>query len=249
MPYLGLRAWVACEVVSPNFHTLRGWECTDWLGTPCEPALWATSVTSQEPWPWNCESPKEVSKGHPRHFQNHVVWSHALKCSAKSYVTGPSTKCYINESLLMHAPHRRWIIIYQWLWDFKVLWSPDFVLGLPPRSDFWKQSKWPWNMIHLMPRRSPHRLCILFAFTYSIGPSSAVWSELEPAPPFQPIRVLEVRWVTSPQGLFIPWTMKSSQGLVKYVIGCWTHPETTSVYTKRKMSMWPWSSRSPKDIF
>ena len=33
-----------CEVVSPNFHALNGWDCMDWphvtrdlgLGTPCE---------------------------------------------------------------------------------------------------------------------------------------------------------------------------------------------------------------------
>ena len=36
------------------------------------------------------------------------------------------------------------------------------------------------------------------------------------------------------QGLFTPWTMKSSQGLVNYVIGCWTRPETTLGYTKER---------------
>ena len=36
------------------------------------------------------------------------------------------------------------------------------------------------------------------------------------------------------KGLFTPWTMKSSQGHVIYVIGCWTHPGTTMVYTKTK---------------
>ena len=30
--------------------------------------------------------------------------------------------------------------------------------------------------------------------TYSVGPSSVVWSELGPAPPFPPMRVLEVYW-------------------------------------------------------
>ena len=36
-----------CEVVSPNFHALNGWDCMDWtqvakdlgVGAPCEPAL------------------------------------------------------------------------------------------------------------------------------------------------------------------------------------------------------------------
>ena len=32
------------------------------------------------------------------------------------------------------------------------------------------------------------------ALTYSVGPSSIVWSELGPAPPFPPMRVLEVQW-------------------------------------------------------
>jgi hypothetical protein len=35
----------------------------------------------------------------------------------------------------------------------------------------------------------------------------------------------------------------------KFVIGCWTRPGTTSVYTKKKWLMWPHSLRSPKDIF
>jgi hypothetical protein len=37
------------------------------------------------------------------------------------------------------------------------------------------------------------------------------------------------------KGLFTPWTMKASQSLVKFVIGCWTCPGTTPVYTKDKM--------------
>ena len=61
---------------------------------------------------------------------------------------------------------------------------------------------------------------------------------------------LQVTWSYLVQGLFTPWTMKSSQGHVKFVIGCWTCPGTTLVCTKgKKMLEWPWSSRSPKDIF
>ena len=40
-----------------------------------------------------------------------------------------------------------------------------------------------------------------------------------------------------------------SQGRVNYVIGCWTCPGTTLVYTNEKIPEYPWSSRSPKDIF
>ena len=42
-------------------------------------------------------------KAVPRYLQNHVVWSGILKCSVKPYVTGPSTKCYSNESLFTRA--------------------------------------------------------------------------------------------------------------------------------------------------
>jgi hypothetical protein len=50
---------------------------------------------------------------------------------------------------------------------FRVSWSPGCVLGLSRRGgDFWEQSKWPWNMIHLMPCRNLCRLYIHIAFTY-----------------------------------------------------------------------------------
>ena len=45
-----------------------------------------------------------------------------------------------------------------------------------------------------MPCRNPRRLYIHLASTYSIGPSSVVWSELGLAPPFPPMGVLEVWW-------------------------------------------------------
>ena len=47
---------------------------------------------------------KKVSKGHLNtHLQNHVLWSRTLKCTVKSYVTAPSTKCYFNEFLTMQV--------------------------------------------------------------------------------------------------------------------------------------------------
>ena len=68
-------------------------------------------------------------------------------------------------------------------------------IQLSLRSGFWKQSKWPWNTIHLIPCKNPCTLYIHLAFTYSIGPSSVVWSsELGPSPPSPPMRVLELYW-------------------------------------------------------
>jgi hypothetical protein len=97
--------------------------------------------------------------------------------------------------ILTHDKNR----LNQRLWAFIVSWSPSFVLGLPPRGGFWIKSKWPWNMIELMPCRDPCRLYIHLAFTYSVGPSSIVWSELGPALPCPPMRVLEVKMVTGSQ--------------------------------------------------
>ena len=49
---------------------------------------------------------KKCPKVVPRHFQNHVMWSHALKyCSVKSNVSRPSTKCYFKEFLFMWGSH------------------------------------------------------------------------------------------------------------------------------------------------
>ena len=73
-------------------------------------------------------------------------------------------------------------------WSAIVSW---FCVTFTSKKWFQKQSKWPWNMIHLMTFRNPCRLCIHLAFTYFIRPSS----ELGPAPPYPPMRVLEVQWL------------------------------------------------------
>ena len=46
---------------------------------------------------------KKVSKAVSTHLQNHVVWSRTLKHNVKSHVMGPSTKCYLNEFLIVHV--------------------------------------------------------------------------------------------------------------------------------------------------
>ena len=49
-----------------------------------------------------------------------------------------------------------------------------------------------------MPCRNPCRPYIHLEFTYSVGPSSTVGSELGPAPPFPQMRVLKVKWSWAP---------------------------------------------------
>ena len=137
------------------------------------------------------EPKRKCPKAALRHLQSHVMWSQTCKCSVKTYVTGSSTKCYFNECHIMR------VLIHddklnQWLCVFGVLWSHGFVLGLPPRGGFWKSSKWPWHMIHSIPCRNPCILYIHRTFTYFVGPSSEVWSELGPVLPFPPMRVLGV---------------------------------------------------------
>ena len=41
----------------------------------------------------------------PTHLQHHVMLSWTVYCSVKSYVTGPSTKCYFNEISIYMGPH------------------------------------------------------------------------------------------------------------------------------------------------
>ena len=93
--------------------------------------------TSQEPWPWSCESPNEsVQRLSQRHPKNHVLWSQTLKCSVKSYVTGPSINNYFNDFLFMRVCTHDKIKINQRLWAFGVPWSLGFMLGLPLRGGF-----------------------------------------------------------------------------------------------------------------
>jgi len=65
-----------------------------------------------------------------------------------------------------------------------------------PTSKRWFLKIVQGSMKHdpFMPCRNPCRLYIHLAFTYSVGPSSVVWSEFGLAPPFPPMRVLEVYW-------------------------------------------------------
>ena len=124
------------------------------------------------------------------------MWSRTLKCSACEVKCDRALNQMLYQWICIHVgPHTWQNRRIQQLWTFRVPWSPGFVLDLPPRDGFCKQSKWPWNTIHLMPCRNPRRLYTHLAFARSVGPSSVVWSvNLGPAPPFPPMRVLEVQW-------------------------------------------------------
>ena len=162
----------------------------------CEVGLWATSHTSQELWPWNCESPQEsVRRPSQGTSKNHVVRSQTLKYSVKSYVTGPSTKCYFDEFIFMQILTHDKIELTNGS-------ERSECHGLPVLCQAYLQEvvfeKTPsdhetWSI------RCHVRIHVYFyihlEFTYSVGPSSGVWSsELGPAPPFPPMRMLKVSW-------------------------------------------------------
>ena len=81
---------------------------------------------------------KKVYKERPpshNNLQNHIVWSRALKCSVKSYVTGPSTKCYFNEYLFTHdLTHDKIRINQQRLRAFRV---PTHLVPQASRKRTW----------------------------------------------------------------------------------------------------------------
>ena len=71
---LGGRSWRTWRINRIALTHLKGF---NWWRL-ARHVLGPTSHKSLEPWPWNCESPKEVSKTVPKHFQK--------SCSV---VTGP----------------------------------------------------------------------------------------------------------------------------------------------------------------
>ena len=98
--------------------------------------LTATSHLSQEPWPYNCESPKESAQRPSQdtskimycdHRPSSVVWSHMWP-SRQPNATG--IREYRFNGMSVHAsPRTRYNGINQRLWAFWVPWSPGFVLG------------------------------------------------------------------------------------------------------------------------
>jgi hypothetical protein len=96
--------------------------------------------------------------------------------------------------------------------------------------------KWEWNMICLMPCRNPCTLYIHLAFTYSVGPSSLVWSELEPAPPFPPTRVLGMWW-SHALNLMCEGALKAYISLERSIFFLnWTHVQYWAVYPQIQKS-------------
>ena len=100
--------------------------------------LRATSHTSQEPWPWKCESPKKVSKGSAKIPPKSCSAVTDPRVEGDVMCDRPSTNCDFNEFLFMRARTYDENRMNQRVWEFWVPWSSGFVLGLPPRGGFRK---------------------------------------------------------------------------------------------------------------
>ena len=72
----------------------RSWHWISWFR--------AISHVTQEPWPWNCESPKKCPKAVPRQLPRPCSVAMDPQCSVKLYATEPSTKCYSDDFLFNH---------------------------------------------------------------------------------------------------------------------------------------------------
>ena len=112
--------------------------CIDLLLVATVLSFRATSHLSQEPWPWNCVSPKESVQKPSQdtsiimwcgHGPSRVVWS---RMSMGRQPNIMSINFYLG-TILTHNK-----IESRRLWDCIVLRSPGFVLGLAPRVGFWK---------------------------------------------------------------------------------------------------------------
>ena len=141
------------------------------------------------------EPKRKCPKAVPPHLQIHVVWSWTHKCSVKSYVTRPSTKCYLNEFLFMRVLNHVKIEYINACERSECHGLPvlcqaflqELVLkNNPSDHETWSIRCHVWVHVDVT--------SILHSLTYSVGPSSIVWSELGPAPPFPLMRVLEVQW-------------------------------------------------------
>jgi hypothetical protein len=121
----------------------------------------------------------------PTQVQTHVVvWSRTSKCRLKNIcdpgpqLTAISTKFYSCKSSHMIKENKPMVVS---IWSAMV---SQFCVRSTFKRWFLKGVQVTMTHIHSMPCRNPCRLYMHLAFTYSVGPSSVVWSELGPAPPF-----------------------------------------------------------------
>ena len=155
---------------------------------------------------------QHIIKGHFTHEPRAVtmrLWEPKSSVPRPSQGTTKSMYCKVICDWALNQMLFQWISIHvvsshmikykkSTVMRFRSTMVSRFCVRSTSKRWFWKYSKWPLNMIHLMPCRNPCKLHIHLAFTYSVGPSRVVWSKLGPTLPFPPMRVVEGQW---PQAL------------------------------------------------
>jgi len=91
------------------------------------------------------EPKRKCPKAVRTHLQNHLVWSQTLKCRVKVICDRTLNQMLFSINFYLCRSSHLICRINQRSSTFGVPRSLNFVLGLPPRDNFWKQSKWPWT--------------------------------------------------------------------------------------------------------
>ena len=88
--------WEHCISYKSIYTSSFGCVCEKW------DTIKATSHTYQEPWPWNCDCPKKLSKGRPNtppkscsHRPSSVLWSHMWLSPQPNAILMNSCSCRV----------------------------------------------------------------------------------------------------------------------------------------------------------
>jgi hypothetical protein len=159
------------------------------------------------------EPKRKCPKVVPTHLQTHVVWCEAISDRALNHMLfqwisspeGPHTWSKENKPTIVSV-HSAMVSRF----------------CDKPTSERWflKMVQVTTKHDHWMPCRHPRRLYIHLASTYSVCPSSILGSELGPAPPFPPMRVLEVQMVMGSQSHM--WSGPMYTGFEVISVQCFT---------------------------
>ena len=90
----------------------------------------------------------------PTHLHNHVRWSWTLKCGVKSYGTGPSTKCYFNQSLFT----RVLTSVYVWQSFCKFFSFDTQKLAQKKMHINWHAQSRNWHVLWLVKKKTARQL-------------------------------------------------------------------------------------------
>ena len=114
--------------------------------------------------------------------------------------------------------HNRWFILFYHVWGptwIDIGWNSIWWRARSPMT-----SQYTWGFVTTLHDFGSVFGWPLDTFSWAL---TILWSQ-----------VLALVW-SDPKGRFTLWPRKLDQGIVRALIGCWSCPMTTSVYTKEKI--------------